>query len=154
MDYNNDAANGLASEKIRGSKDRNYDLEERLLLFAVGVIDVSEKLPNTRAGNHLAGQLLRSGTSPYGNHGEAQAPESSEDFIHKMKVCLKELREVRRWSRLIDRKRWLGQDRDLAFLLREAEELVRIFKASVQTAERNRLARRQARTSHNNPSNV
>src|SRR6266581_9139107 len=138
MDYNNDAANGLASEKIRGSKDRNYDLEERLLEFAAAVIDVSEKLPNTRAGNHLAGQLLRSGTSPYGNHGEAQAPESSEDFIHKMKVCLKELRETRRWARLIVRQRWLGNDSKLAFVLTEGEELVRIFNASIQTAERNK----------------
>jgi four helix bundle protein len=68
---------------------RKYDLEERLLVFAAAVIDVSEKLPNTRAGNHLAGQFLRAGTSPYGNHGEAQAPESAEDFIHKMKICPK-----------------------------------------------------------------
>ena len=74
------------------------------------MIDVSEKLPNTRAGNHLAGQFLRSGTSPYGNHGEAQAPESADDFIHKMKICLKELRETLRWARLIDRKQWLGGD--------------------------------------------
>ena len=111
-------------------------------MFAAEVIDVSEKLPITRAGNHLAGQILRSGTSPYGNHGEAQAPESAEDFIHKMKICLKELREARRWSRLIDRKRWLGADPQLTFVLRESEELVRIFKASVQTAERNRASRR------------
>ena len=144
MNYNN-PTNG--SNNTGGSKPRQYDLEERLLTFAVKVIDVSEKLPNSRAGNHLAGQLLRSGTSPYGNHGEAQEPESAEDFIHKMKVCLKELRETRRWSRLVDRKRWLGHDNDLVFLLQEGEELVRIFKASVQTAERNRLAKRQSRSS-------
>ena len=122
---------------------RKYDLEERLLEFAAVVIDVSEKLPDTRAGNHVAGQLLRAGTSPYGNHGEAQAPESADDFIHKMKVCLKELRETWRWSRLVERKRWLAGDPQLAFVLRESDELVRIFKASVQTAERNRLARRR-----------
>jgi len=115
-------------------------LEEGLLEFAVAVIDVSERLPRTRAGNHIAGQLLRSGTSPYGNHGEAQSPESMEDFIHKLKVCLKELRETRRWARLVERKSWLRSDGRLAFVLKEAEELVRIFKASVQTAERNRLA--------------
>ncbi len=119
---------------------RVYDLEERLLEFAVAVIDVTERLPNTRAGNHLAGQLLRSGTSPYGNHGEAQAPESMDDFIHKFKVCLKELREARRWARLVERKNWLSEDPRLLFLLREADELIRIFKASIQTAERNRLA--------------
>ncbi len=104
--------------------------------FASAVTDVSEKLPNTRAGNHLAGQLLRAGTSPYGNHGEAQSPESQEDFIHKLKICLKELRETRRWARLVERKNWLLDDPQLAFLLREGDELIRIFNASVKTAER------------------
>jgi four helix bundle protein len=122
---------------------RKYDLEDRLLEFASQVIDVTEKLPNTRAGNHLAGQLLRAGTSPFGNHGEAQAPESAEDFIHKMKICLKELRETRRWSRLVNKKQWLGEDRQLKFVLAESEELIRIFKASIQTAERNRDAKRR-----------
>jgi len=93
-----------SNERRSQGQPRNYDLEERLLEFASVVIDVSEKLPNTRAGNHLAGQFFRAGTSPYGNHGEAQEPESADDFIHKMKVCLKELRETRRWARLIDRK--------------------------------------------------
>ena|SRR3974390_2927764 len=123
---------------------RKYDLEERLLEFAAAVIDVSEKLPTTRSGNHIAGQFLRSGTSPYGNHGEAQEPESTEDFIYKMKICLKELRESRRWARLIGRKRWLQQDPQLGFLLPESEELIRIFKASIRTAERNRDARLHA----------
>jgi len=122
---------------------RIYDLEERLLEFAAIVIDVSEKLPDTRAGNHIAGQLLRAGTSPFGNHGEAQAPESADDFIHKMKICLKELRETRRWARLIERKSWLRGDPQLAFLLSEGEQLIRIFKASIQTAERNRTARKR-----------
>jgi len=125
---------------------RKYDLEERLLEFASAVIDVSEKLPNSRAGNHIAGQFLRSGASPYGNHGESQAPESAEDFIHKMKICLKELRETRRWARLIERKRWLREDPQLVFILSESEELIRIFKASVQTAERNKLVKKRTGT--------
>ena len=127
-------------------KERVYDLEERLLNFAVVVIDISENLPNSRAGNHIAGQILRSGTSPYGIHGEAQEPESADDFIHKLKVCLKELRETRRWARLIDRKKWRQGDSQLAVLLSEVEELVRIFKASIQTAERNRVLRRRKPT--------
>ena len=130
----------VADSGIRpNAKERVYDLEDRLLEFASRVIDVSENLPRTRAGNHIAGQLLRSGTSPYGNHGEAQAPESMDDFIHKLKICLKELRETRRWARLIERNNWLRGDAQLAFVLQEADEFVRIFKASVQTAERNRL---------------
>ncbi len=132
------------SEYKAGKAGRAYDLEERLLEFAVAVIDVSERLPNTRAGNHIAGQLLRSGTSPYGNHGEAQSPESMDDFIHKLKICLKELRETRRWTRLVERKNWLRGDARLAFVLQEVEELIRIFKASVQTAERNRFAAARA----------
>jgi len=122
---------------------KKYDLEDRLLEFAVAVTEVSEKLPNTRVGNHIAGQFLRSGTSPYGNHGEAQSPESIEDFIHKMKICLKELRETRRWARLIERKQWLANNERLAFVLVESEELVRIFNASVRTAERNRTQTQQ-----------
>jgi len=124
-------------------RPRNFDLEERLLEFSSVVIDVSEKLPNTRAGNHLADQFLRVGASPYGNHGEAQEAESAEDFIHKMKVCLKELREPRRWARLIDRKEWLRGDPQPGFVLRDGEEPIRIFKASIQTAQRDRQATRR-----------
>ncbi|PYK60344.1 MAG: four helix bundle protein [Verrucomicrobia bacterium] len=126
------------------AKERAYDLEEPLLRFASAIIDVSENLPKTRPGNHIAGQFLRSGTSPYANHGEAQSPESMDDFIHKLKVCLKELRETRSWARLIDRKNWMSGDAQLSFVLAEVEELIRIFKASTQTAERNRLAATRA----------
>jgi four helix bundle protein len=136
---------GSQSASERRLAETKYDLEERLLEFASVVIDVSEKLPDRRAGNHLAGQLLRSGTSPYGNHGEAQASESAEDFIHKMKICLKELREARRWARLIHRKGWLGNDAQLVFTLGESEELIRIFKASLRTAERNASLNRRPR---------
>jgi four helix bundle protein len=80
-----------------------YDLEERLLEYSVRIIGIVEQLPNTRTGNHVAGQLLRSGTSPYPNHGEAQASESPRDFIHKLRISLKELRETQRWIKLIHR---------------------------------------------------
>ena len=69
-------------------KKQTYDLEERLLEYSVRIIKIVEQLPNTRAGNHVAGQLLRSGTSPYPNHGEAQAAESPKDFIHKLRISL------------------------------------------------------------------
>ncbi|MSU58616.1 MAG: four helix bundle protein [Pedosphaera sp.] len=133
--------------------DRKYDLEERLLEFALAVIDLSEQLPNTRAGNHVAGQILRSGTSPYPNHGEAEDAESRDDFIHKLKVCLKELRETRRWARLIQRKGWATNDPNLAFVMSESEELIRIFFSSIQTAKRNALTeRRKPPTSAHYPS--
>ena len=117
--------------------NRKFDLEDRLLEFASAIIDLSEMLPNTRAGNHIAGQILRSGTSPYPNHGEAEAAESRDDFIHKLKICLKELRETRRWARLIRRKVWVKNEVTLLFVLGECDELVRIFHSSIQTAKRN-----------------
>jgi four helix bundle protein len=120
-----------------GANGRKFDLEERLLEFASVVIDLTEKLPSSRAGSHVAGQILRSGTSPYPNHGEAEAAESREDFIHKLKICLKELRETRRWARLINRKQWAKSDPTLLFVLRESEELIRIFFSSIQTAQKN-----------------
>ena len=120
---------------------RNYDLEERLLEYAVRIIRLVEALPNTRAGNHVAGQLLRSGTSPLPNHGEAQAAESRADFIHKLKVCLKELRESRRWLRLVQRVPLVKPPGKADGLLDETEELIRIFVRSIQTSQQRGLRR-------------
>ncbi|MGO8764455.1 MAG: four helix bundle protein [Limisphaerales bacterium] len=125
-------------------ENRKFDLEARLLEFASSVIDLSETLPATRAGNHVAAQILRSGTSPYPNHGEAEDAESRDDFIHKLKICLKELRETRRWARLIKRKGWAKESIALIFILSESEELIRIFFASVQTAKKNAMAEKRA----------
>jgi four helix bundle protein len=119
------------------STGRKFDLENRLLEFGSAVIDLTEKLPTSRAGNHVAAQILRSGTSPYPNHGEAESPESRNDFIHKLKICLKELRETRRWARLVRHKAWVKDDLSLNFVLGESEELCRIFFSSIQTAQRN-----------------
>src|SRR5438132_12026358 len=128
----NETASTASVLHDRETGSRKFNLEERLLEFASAVIDLSENLPNTRSGNHVAGQILRSGTSPYPNHGEAEAAESREDFIHKLKVCLKEMRETRRWARLIERKQWVRNDPILSFVLREAEALIRIFYSSIQ----------------------
>jgi hypothetical protein len=81
-------ANEASSEYAAPEKTK-YDLEDRLLEFAVAVVELTDDLPNTRSGNHIAGQLLRCGTSPYGHHGEVESAESRKDFIHKLKVCLK-----------------------------------------------------------------
>lgn len=127
----------MPSPQYGAERPQKYDLEDRLLEFAVQVINFTEALPNTRAANHVAGQLLRSGTSPYGNHGEVESAESRKDFVHKLKICLKELRETRRWLRLAGRLKTLPQLPSLADCLNEAEELIRIFVASIRTAERN-----------------
>ena len=104
--------------------------------FSARIIRLVDALPNTRAGNHVAGQLLRSGTSPYGNHGEVEAAESLKDFIHKLKVCLKELKEIRRWLRLIEKSKMLSE-KSMIPILAETEQLIRIFFTSIRTAEQN-----------------
>lgn len=74
--------------------DRKFNLDERLIEFASAIIDIAEALPKTLAGNHIAGQLTRSGTAPCLHYGEAQGAQSRNDFIHKMDISLKELRET------------------------------------------------------------
>ena len=114
---------------------RQYeDLENRLIDFAVSIINVIEALPSSKAGNHIAGQLLRSGTSPAPNYGEAQSAESRKDFIHKMKISLKELRETLIRLRVIERKP-LCQAGEMDEIIKECDELIAIFVASVKTAE-------------------
>jgi four helix bundle protein len=84
------------------SKDlKKYDIEERLIDFAIQIIRMAETLPKSRVGYHISGQLIRCGTSPAPNFGEAQSAESRADFIHKMRICLKELRETRVWLLMI-----------------------------------------------------
>jgi len=116
-----------ADEKIK------YDLEERLLEYAARIVRLTDALPRTRAGGHVADQLLRSGTSPLSNHGEAQAAESADDFIHKLSIGLKELKESRRWLRLITKAQLVKDAPRIEPLLAETEELIRIFAASIRT---------------------
>ena len=122
-------------ERVKMKKQK-YDLEERLLEYSVSIIKLVEKLPNTRAGNHVAGQLIKSGTSPYPNHGEAQAAESKKDFIHKIRICLKELRESKRWLKLIQRVPLIKPPERVNDILQETEELIKIFVSSIRTAEK------------------
>jgi len=116
--------------------NERFDLEERLLESAARIIRLVERLPVTRAGNHVAGQLLRSGTSPLPNHAEAQAAESRRDFIHKLKICHKELKESGRWLRLIQRVPLMPTG-EVEPLAAESQELSRIFASSIRTAKRN-----------------
>jgi four helix bundle protein len=118
------------------SGERKFDLEDRMLEFTARLIKMVDALPTSRAGNHIAGQLLRCGTSPFANHGEVQAAESRKDFIHKLGICLKELKEIKRWIRLIARLELIPIKRVRPALI-ETEELIRIFSASIRTAERN-----------------
>ena len=116
--------------------NHRFDLEDRRLEFAVRIVTLVGALPTTRVGNHVAGQLLRCGTSPYAHHGEAQAAESRKDCIHKLGVCFKELKEIKRWLRLIVRLSLIPVEK-LRPLLVETDEIIRIFGASIRTAEKN-----------------
>ncbi len=117
------------------NKISKKDLEERLIDFAVLIIELSESLPNTRAGNHLAGQIVRSGTSPALNYGEAQDAESNQDFIHKIKIVLKELRETFVALKIIGKAKLYRNERNLEVALKENNELIAIFVATVKTAK-------------------
>lgn len=115
---------------------RKFDLEERLLEFAARIIRLAESLPTTRAGNHVAGQLLRSGTSPLPNHAEAQAAESRKDFVHKLRICHKELREAYRWLLLCKRVPLVEPPCKLDPIIKETDELIAIFFSSIRTAKK------------------
>jgi len=119
---------------------RNWksDLEERLIDFAVRVIFLAGALPKTKIGNHLSGQLIRSGTSPAPNYGEAQDAESRSDFIQKVKIILKELRETRVWLLMIAKAKLIRSVSKVQPLIDECDELISIFVKSAQTARRNR----------------
>jgi len=115
------------------------DLEERLITFSVSIIDLIQSLPETKANNHLGMQLLRSATSTALNYGEAQGGESKKDFIHKIKLVLKELRESLVCVKIILRINRNHESEKLKTLLKECNELVSIFVKSVQTAEQRLL---------------
>ena len=113
------------------------ELEERLINFSVLIIEIANELPNTKVGNHLSGQLIRSGTSSALNYGEAQSGESRKDFIHKIKVVLKELRETLICLKIIDKLKLLTSSEKLKTTLKENDELISIFVRSVETAQKN-----------------
>lgn len=116
---------------------KKHDLEERLINFAVLIVEIVESMPNTKAANHLGGQLLRSGTSPALNYGEAQSGESRRDFIHKIKIVLKELRERFVCLKIIFRTKLYKAEDKMQVALKENNELISIFVKSAETAEKN-----------------
>jgi len=109
------------------------DIQERLVDFAVRIIKVCNHLPDTTAGRHIAHQLMRSGTSAAPNYAEARSAESKRDFVHKLKICLKELNETEVWLQIIARGDMLHVS-SLSEVVRECNELCRIMNASIKTS--------------------
>jgi four helix bundle protein len=120
---------------------KKFDLHERLIDFAVQIINITDNLKTTKAGNHLLGQIVRSGSAPSLNYSEAQSAESRNDFIHKMSVVLKELRETHSNLKIIFRaKLFLGQEIEIDKAIKENDELIAIFVKSIETS-RNKISK-------------
>jgi four helix bundle protein len=113
------------------------DIQERMIDFAVAAIKLCGKLPQTKAGEHMAGQLLRSGTHPGLHYGEVRGAESTNDFIHKLKVILKELNESANALEIIKRSEMVASEK-VEPLAGECKELCKITAASIRTASRNK----------------
>src|SRR3990172_78387 len=114
--------------------DKADELETRLVDFAVRIIKLSNSLPKTSAGKHVANQILRSGTSPAPNYSEARAAESRADFLHKLGIVLKELNETSVWLRIIN-KSGLISSLLMANIIDETTQLSKIIASSVKTSK-------------------
>jgi len=110
------------------------DLEKRLIAFGANIINLTASLPRTPQGQHIARQILRSGTATAANYGEARGAESRSDFVHKLGVVQKELNETAIWIQMIEQSSLLAQEKIVA-LLAENRELCRIVTASIRTAK-------------------
>jgi four helix bundle protein len=115
--------------------ESQFDLEDRLINFSVRIVRRVEFLPESKTGNHIRGQLLRCGTAASPNYAEARDAESRADFIHKLKIVLKELRETKVWLILILRAEIVSPNNRLDPLIQECDELISIFVKSVKTAK-------------------
>ena len=122
--------------KTNESPRQKCDLQDRFIDYAVRVIKLSENLPETKSGKHICSQILRSGTSPAPNYGEAQGAESKADFIHKLKIALKELRETEVWLKIIVRAKMIQPSEKVDSLLKETDELISIVFKSIDTAKK------------------
>jgi four helix bundle protein len=118
-------------------EQRKFDLEDRLVNYTCNMIDIVEMLPNNRAGNYIAGQLVRSCHSPSFNYGEVQGAESRNDFIHKLRIVAKELKECRVALKIIRKKKYVS-DEHIVQMHKETEELIAIISSSINTAQKNK----------------
>lgn len=120
--------------------ERIFDLEDRLVDFSCKIVDVVEMLPNTKASNYIAGQLIRCGMAPALLYGEAQSAESRMDFVHKMKIVLKELKETRVCLKIINKTELIKPNENLNHVKSETEQLISIIAKSIETAKKNIVA--------------
>jgi four helix bundle protein len=117
--------------------NKKFDLEERFVDFSSLVIDVVEALPSRKAGNYIGNQLIRCDLAPALNYGEAQSAESRDDFIHKIKISLKELKETRICLKVINKREMVNSGNLIIVISKENEELIAILSKSIDTVRRN-----------------
>jgi four helix bundle protein len=117
---------------------RKFDINESLINLAVSIIKICESVNTSKSGIHLTSQLLRSGTSPALNYGEAQSAESRNDFIHKLKLALKELRESYNSLQIIKRAELSNKVQLIENTSKECNELIAILVKSIETAQKNK----------------
>ena len=115
--------------------EKGSELQERLIEFAVRILSLADKLPSTPAGKHIRGQIIKSGTSPAPNYSESRGAESNADFIHKLKVVIKELNETLVWLIIISKSRMVKHEL-LKDLIDENEQLCKIISSSIATAQK------------------
>jgi four helix bundle protein len=123
--------------------ERKYDLEDRIIEFSAKIVHLVDSLPASRAGNYIGGQLIRCGIAPSLMYGEAQGAESRDDFIHKMKLALKELKETRSSQKLIRTIGMVPLSESLNELYKENEQLIAIIGKSIETAKTNNQKERK-----------
>lgn len=114
-----------------------FDLEDRFIEYTINTSTIIDKFDNSRLANHIGGQLVRSSSSPALNYGEAQGAESRKDFIHKMKIILKELKESRICLKIAKKKPLVKDISIIEPMLKETEELIAISFKSIETARYN-----------------
>jgi four helix bundle protein len=119
------------------NNDPKYDLEERLITFAANILKFTQSIFESKGSNHLTNQLIRSVTSPALNYGEAQAAESRKDFIHKIQIVLKELRETIICMKILEKSNLVNSQELLEQTKNETNELISIFVKSINTAKKN-----------------
>ena len=116
---------------------KKFNLENRFIDYTIKVSVIVDEIDSSKLGSYIAGQLIRSGSSPALNYGEAQSAESRKDFVHKLKIVLKELKESRICLKIIERKPLISDINNLAPILKETEELIAIIYKSIETAKSN-----------------
>jgi four helix bundle protein len=131
----------METEKNNSTEGRKYDLEDRLVDYSILISTLVEEFYNTKLGSHIGSQLTRCSSAPALNYGEAQSAESRNDFIHKMKICLKEIRESRVCLKIAIRKPLSLNQEMMQAAFNETSELASIFNKSIATAEKNKTVK-------------